>query len=292
MAIYYRYQGRPDFATLLEAVQAPGGGAAWGCIRLRIAAFGDVHGNLTALEAVLDDIARQRADAVVCMGDLAFRGPQPAECLARIRASGVPCVYGNTDQTLLSVAAGEWWARVPAACRAPEASLPWVRWHTERLSAADLDYLAGLPFEHRVEADRGSVLFVHATPQDCTAAIQPGDGGEALEARLAGLGAEWLVMGHIHRAFAFRHGAVQLVNTGAVGFSLDRDWRASYALVDTAGGGIELRRVAYDLGRAVEAARAAGFCFPPREYEEALRTGYWPAVPWEARRWGGEGLGE
>lgn len=251
-----------------------------------IAAFGDMHGNRTALEAVLDDMAAQRIDALICMGDLAFRGPQPAECLARIRALGVPCVYGNTDQMLLSAVPGEWSARVPPACAAPPASLPWVRWHTQRLSAADLAYLAALPFEHRLEANGQRLCFVHATPQDCISAILPTDPAAALDARLDGVGADWLVMGHTHQAFAFRHGSAQLLNTGAVGFSLDRDPRASYAVLDTAHGTITLRRVAYDRDAAVAAARRSGFCFPLNEYEAALRDGFWANTPWERRRWG------
>lgn len=252
---------------------------------MRIAAFGDVHGNLTALEAVLQDLAAERPDAVVCMGDLAFRGPEPAECLAAVRALGIPCVHGNTDLLLLSAVPGPWSAGIPAACRAPAAAQPWLNWHTARLSAADLRYLAGLPFSHRLEADGQRLLFVHATPQDCTSTIQPGDAPAALEARLAGTEADALVMGHIHRAFAFRQGGALLVNTGAVGFSLDGDWRAAYALLDTARGGVELRRVAYDRERALAAARRAAFCFPEAEYAAALRSGLWPNIPWTERCW-------
>jgi putative phosphoesterase len=251
---------------------------------VRIAALGDIHGNLTALEAVLADIARQDVQAVVCLGDLAFRGPQPEACVARVRGLGIPCVYGNTDLLLLSATPGPRAADVPAACRAPEAALPWVRWHLERLSPADLEYLAALPFAHRLEADGQRLLFVHATPRDCTSNLEPHQPAEAVADLLRGAEADWVLFGHVHRAFAFRADGVQLVNTGAVGFSLDGDWRAAYAIVDTASGSIELRRVAYDLERAVRAAREAGFCFPLEEYAAALRRGFWENIPWERRR--------
>lgn len=254
---------------------------------MRIAAFGDIHGNLAALEAVLADLAAARPDAAVCLGDLAFRGPQPAACVARIRAEGVPCIYGNTDQMLLAAVPGEWSARVPAACRPPEAALPWVRWHSARLAPGDLAFLASLPPEHRLEADGLRLLFVHATPWDCVTPIRPGEPLGAAAPGLAACGADVVVMGHVHCSFAFRAGALQLVNTGAVGFSQDGDGRAAYAVLDTAAGTIELRRVAYPRERAVEAARAAGFCFPPEEYESALRAGVWPDMPWAERRWAG-----
>ncbi len=252
---------------------------------MRIAAFGDVHGNLVALEAVLADMAGQRLDAMVCMGDLAFRGPRPAECVARVRGLGIPCVHGNTDLCLLSGLDDDRARAIPAACRAPAASLPWMRWHVERLPADDLAYLAGLPFAQRLEVDGQRLLFVHATPQDCTSSIEPSHPADAVEARVRDIAADWLVMGHIHRAFAFRHGRLQLVNTGAVGFSLDGDPRAAYAVLDPGRGCIALRRVAYDVERALADARDAGFCFPADEYERALRTGFWDAVPWERRQW-------
>jgi predicted phosphodiesterase len=250
---------------------------------LRIAAFGDVHGNLIALHAVLEDLDRQRPDAVVCLGDLAFRGPQPAECVAAIRALGIPCVHGNTDLLLLAARSPTDADAVPAACRPPEAALPWLRWHLRRLADRDLDFLASLPFAHTVEAEGERVLLVHATPQDCTSSIEPHHPREAVAARLAGLGANWLVMGHTHRMFAFRAAGVQLVGAGAVGFSLDGDRRAAYALVDTASGSITLRRVDYDVRAALDAAAAAGFCFPAEEYARALMDGDWPPVRWEER---------
>jgi 3',5'-cyclic AMP phosphodiesterase CpdA len=60
---------------------------------MRIAVFSDVHGNRPALNAVLRDIKRQGADAVVCLGDLAYKGPQPGECVELVRSLGMPDTY-------------------------------------------------------------------------------------------------------------------------------------------------------------------------------------------------------
>jgi putative phosphoesterase len=253
---------------------------------VRLAVIGDVHGNRVALEAVLDALARERPDRVVCLGDLAFRGPEPGRVVARLRALGIPCVQGNTDLMLLAARSPEDAARVPPACWPPAASLPWVRWHLERLGADDLAYLAGLPLAHREDVGGQRLLFVHATPQDTTSTIEPLGSRAEVELRLRDVEADWLFVGHIHRAFALRLGRVQLVNPGAVGFSLDRDPRAAYALVEPERGRIALERVPYDVEAAVEAARREGFCFPLDEYRRALVDGFWEAVPWEARRWG------
>lgn len=248
---------------------------------MRFAVFGDVHGNLAALEAVLADLSAQRPDGAVCLGDLAFRGPQPAECVRRVRALGVPCVHGNTDLMLLAAAGGAAARHVPDACRARPVMLPFLGWHVDRLAAADLEYLAALPSAHRVGADGVRVLFVHATPGDCVSTILPLQREEDLRVHLEAADADVLVMGHVHRAFAFRHGGVLLVNAGAVGFSLDGDWRPAYAVLDTVHGSVELRRVAYDVERALAAARESGFPVPVEEYEQALRSGWWGPIDWE-----------
>lgn len=251
---------------------------------MRIAVLSDIHGNLMALEAVLADLALQGSvDATVCLGDLAFKGPHPGECIARIRDLGIPCVYGNTDLYLLAAAGRVTASPVPEQ-EVVGAIAPYLAWHLERMAIADLDYLSALPFEHRITAEDGRLLFVHATPQDCFAAIQRTDAAETLNARLQHMDADWLVFGHTHCQLAFRHGGVQLVNPGAIGNSLDRDWRAAYALLDTGIGEVRLRRVEYDIDRALAVAEARSFCFSPQWYGSALRQGWWDPIPWEQRR--------
>lgn len=250
---------------------------------MRIAVISDIHGNLAALEAVLDDIDAQRPDALVCLGDLAFKGPQPAECVTRIRELSIPCVHGNTDLYLLHQAGIAPTRPLPAGVVLPEDIVPYLAWHIERLSPADLQFLAGLPFEHRLEADGVKLLFVHANPQDCIAAIRPTDPSDAVAAKVKEMGADWLITGHIHTPFLFRHGGKLLINPGAVGFSLDYDWRAAWALLDTQQGTVELHRVEYDRAAAVAAARERAFPFDWKWYAEVLETGFWTLLPFQER---------
>ncbi|MBI3286567.1 MAG: metallophosphoesterase family protein [Chloroflexi bacterium] len=69
---------------------------------MRVAIFSDIHGNLVALEAILAEIERERVDQMICLGDVAATGPQPAETLHRLRELNCPVVMGNTDARFLN----------------------------------------------------------------------------------------------------------------------------------------------------------------------------------------------
>lgn len=243
---------------------------------MRIAVFADVHGNLPALQAVLNDIRRQGPDLTVCLGDLAFKGPAPGECVRLLQALGIPCVHGNTDVALLHVAGHPGAPPLPPGYTVPPEEVPFLQWHLSRMAPAEIDYLAGLPFDYRAEG----VQFVHASPRDCNAAIRPGMAPSVLAERLHGTTAGWVVVGHIHEPFVLREGGRLLVGAGAVGFSLDRDWRPAYVHLDTERGAVSHRRVEYDIHEAVGLAKARGFCFDPTWYEDALRKGWWEPIPW------------
>lgn len=196
---------------------------------MRDGVISDVHGNMTALNAVLKELDKMHLDQVVCLGDLAFKGPSPGECVRLIKGLGIPCVFGNTDLYLLS--ASNLTSHSPMSYEPSQAELPYLQWHISRMSSMELEYLADLPFEYRMECD--GQKNVHETPRDYFSAIQPTDSVGELESTLQDVEADWIFMGHTHRPFAFRHREINLVNTGAIGFSLDRERRASYCIVDT-----------------------------------------------------------
>ena len=101
-----------------------------------VALISDLHGNLTALEAVLADLERERPDRVVCLGDVAATGPQPRETLERLRESGYPVVMGNADAELLG--------DIPEAEGEEGRKIAEIdRWCAGRLSSDHLEYLRG-----------------------------------------------------------------------------------------------------------------------------------------------------
>ncbi len=201
----------------------------------------DIHGNLPALEAVLADAYAAGADDYLLGGDYALFGAWPAETLDRL--DGLPATWlrGN----------GERWAADPSGAPAREPLRSALRTCRELLSPERIADLVALP----PELERYGTLFCHASPgSDVLGFERAADDDEA--ERLAGVSAMRVVAGHTHVQFA-RPAAVagiEIVNPGSVGLPLDGDQRAAYALLAD-DGEVHLRRVPYDVERAVAAVR-------------------------------------
>src|SRR3989442_6546877 len=114
-----------------------------------IAVISDIHGNLWALQAVLQDLDRFGPSQVIVAGDLALGGPRPAECVELIRRRGYPAIRGNTDEWLTS---------------APDSITDAIGWAATQLSDADRRYLARLPLLWRVPPLGGALGVVHSGP--------------------------------------------------------------------------------------------------------------------------------
>jgi putative phosphoesterase len=222
-------------------------------VAVRIAAVSDVHGNLTALEAVVADVARRGVDLVVHGGDLALMGPRPAEVVDRIRELGWSGVVGNTDELLWRPEEhARQLERAPALAALLsllfDAYAPNTR---ERLGEERLAWLRALPAECRA----GGLTVVHAEPDDLWRAPMPDATDGELLAAYRRLGAEQVAYGHIHRPFTRTLGSLMIANAGSVGMPWDGDARAAYLLIED--GVAEVIRVEYDIEAEVRALRAA-----------------------------------
>jgi predicted phosphodiesterase len=220
---------------------------------MRIAIVSDIHGNLTALEAVLADLKLTSPDIVLHGGDLAQGGARPAGVVDRIRALGWPGVCGNTDEVLWAPEAlRAFAARAPKL--APlmatiEAMLPWA---VDALGPERLAWLKSLPMVER----RGSLALVHASPNDLWRSPMPESTDAELADAYGALKAALVVYGHIHRPFVRQLPGMTVANSGSVSMSYDGDTRASYLLVDE--GKPSIRRVEYDLDSEAAALLQSG----------------------------------
>jgi predicted phosphodiesterase len=220
---------------------------------VRIAVVSDVHGNLTALEAVVADLVRRGPDLVVHGGDLALMGPRPEDVIDLVRALEWPGVVGNTDQLL-------WRPEEHASQsqRAPALKVlldllfnAYAPDTQARLGDERLAWLRDLPGEYRV----GDLTVLHAQPDDLWRAPMPDATDAEFLAAYRVVSSRHVACGHIHRPFTRVAGALRITNAGSVGLPWDGDPRASYVLITD--GTLEIIRVAYDIDAEVAALHAA-----------------------------------
>ena len=222
---------------------------------MRLAIVSDIHGNLTALDAVVADIERRSVDRVLHGGDLALAGCQPAEVIDSVRELGWDGIVGNTDELL--------WR--PEERAVQERNAPKLR-HLLRVLFEDyapatreligeerIAWLRRLSAEHRV----GDLVLLHASPADLWRAPLPDAEDSVLLATYESCEAKTVVYGHIHRPYVRGVRGLTVANSGSVGSPLDGDPRASYLLV--AAGEVAVVRVEYDIEREASLLLRSGY---------------------------------
>ncbi len=214
---------------------------------MRIAAIYDIHGNLPALEAVLQDVRQAGVDHVVVGGDV-LPGPMPREAIACLLDLDVPVhfIMGNGDREVLAVRRGIETGAVPEAFR--EA----MRWNAQQLRQEDEALLAGWPATLRIQIPgMGEVLFCHATPRNDTEIFTRLTPDERLLPVFEDLHMPVVVCGHTHMQFDRTIGRTRVVNAGSVGMPFGEP--GAYWLL--LGSDVRLRQTPYDLEKAADRIR-------------------------------------
>lgn len=226
---------------------------------MRVAVLSDIHGNLTALEAVLADLAREGVDQIVCLGDLAAKGPAPHEVVEQVKALGCITVRGNTDVSLLEPGLEAEVQGLHGPMRQIGEIFLWAR---EQLSPADRDYLAALPPTAVLQLDHGrSLLCFHGSPRSARDTILATTPDTELEPMFRGWTQEYLAGGHTHRQLFRRFNEAILLNPGSVGLPSTSSGEprplAEYAILscEPRRASVELRQVPFDLERVLSLAR-------------------------------------
>jgi putative phosphoesterase len=236
---------------------------------MRIAVFGDIHGNLPALDVVLADIGGQQFDAVYCLGDLVGYAPFPNEVTERIRGEGMPTIMGNYDD-------GVGFDRDDCGCayrdederRRGDQSLAWTRAHVTPENKA---FLWTLHHEIRFVADEKRMLLVHGSPRKINEYLFEDRPVSSFQRIAASSNADIIVFGHTHKPYTKVVDDVLFVNAGSVGKPKDGDWRACYAIIEpTAAQPVRFVRLPYDLRTVTDAIRDSEL---PHEFAEDLERG-------------------
>jgi predicted phosphodiesterase len=239
---------------------------------MKYAVIADIHGNLEALQVVLDDIEKQKCTHIVCLGDIVGYNANPKECLDSIRAMNIPCIKGNHDEYSSS--------DEPLVGFNPHAAEA-VYWTRKQLDLDDKKWLSDLKYVRLIT----SFTIVHATLDG------PQRWGYVFEKLAAAASFTYqntpvCFFGHTHVPVAFirdnmvrggtyskfrvEPGRKYFVNVGAVGQPRDNNPKAAYVIYDVGEGSIELRRLDYDIPTAQKKIIAAGL---PARLAERLAVG-------------------
>jgi len=246
---------------------------------MRYALISDIHANLPALKAVLDQIALNPGiDATYHLGDLVGYGPWPNETSVLLIENEIEGICGNYDSTVATDAPN-------CGCkyenpRQEELSHMSFSWTKDHVSERPRQYLGSLPFRLDVKPRGGhapgpTLILVHGTPTLNTlywTEDRP-DSFCLKMAQIAGASAgDVIAFGHTHLPWHRSVDGIHFVNTGSVGRPKDGDWRAGYTIVDVGGDEVivEQVRVEYDVDAAARGVITSGL---PAEFAETLRTG-------------------
>ncbi|MEM7114164.1 MAG: metallophosphoesterase family protein [Chloroflexota bacterium] len=239
---------------------------------MRLALISDIHGNHTSLQAVLDDINREKVDQIICLGDVATLGPQPREVLECLMSFNCTCIMGNHDAFLLE----------PALLHT-YMDFPWfadvVDWTIAQLSAEQLDYVRSFKPSLKLPLCHGqNLLCFHGSPHsyfDLILATTPAD---KLDEMLGEERATIMAGGHSHVQMVRQHRGVWLLNVGSVGMPFEEmpfvdsprilPW-AEYAIITVENGRfrIDTRRIPVN-ARAIKQAAYNSKLPHPHEWAE------------------------
>jgi predicted phosphodiesterase len=243
---------------------------------MRLAVISDIHGNLTALEAVLADLEQSGgAELTWCLGDLAAFGPRPVECVRRVRALAeadegktFKVIGGNTDRYLVngtrlktpSAADAESFQKLAASWAQRDQGLNWT---VAQLDYSDYEFLKGIRGRELGQdvPGYGPVIGYHGTPGDDEGFLRPGTpAAEALDSLLDREG-RLGIGGHIHVQMNRDLGRWQAVNVGSIGFSFDNPGHAQWGLFTFDGDAVtvDLRHVPFDVEAVIADLKAVGY---------------------------------
>jgi len=215
-----------------------------------IAALYDIHGNLPALEAVLDEARLERVDQIVVGGDV-LPGPMPVGCLELLTGLEIPTqfIMGNGDREVLARVRGietDWYTTARPEWREP------IDWTAQQLRSEHAEIIASWPATLGLHLEGlGNVLFCHATPRNDTDIFTRLTSEERLAPLFDGANEELVVCGHTHMQFGRRVGKTRVVNAGSVGMPFGKPG-ADWLLLGTE---VQLRHTEYDLEQAAARIR-------------------------------------
>jgi len=237
---------------------------------MKVALIGDIHANLPALEAVLEDAHKHGVEAIWNVGDMLGYGAFPDEVISLLQNEKVKSIIGNYDLKVLKIQQkkNKWKKGIP-----PE---KWVafNWTYEKLSESSIEYLSSLGKEIRMELEGKRILLVHGSPDSDEEHLTDETPEERLNELTQNADADLIIVGHSHVPFKRKIGNIWFINPGSVGRQSDGDPRASYAVMILKQQNwlrVTHHRVEYDVEKAVSAIRESEL---PELFAQMIQQGH------------------
>jgi predicted phosphodiesterase len=224
---------------------------------VKLAVISDIHGNLPALEVVLDDLAKWKPDKIILNGDVINRGPDSSGCLDLINRQ-LPqslCIKGNHEEFVLECAEKAFTSGIQR-----HELRRFAHWTIDQLGIrldAVRDWREDLDL---TDPDGGEIHVTHGTRLGKRDGILHSTDPDSLPAKL-GDPRQLFITAHTHQPLVLDYEGTLVVNTGSVGSSFDRDYRAAYGRFSfhTGRWDAEIVRLEYDRARTVRDYEESGF---------------------------------
>jgi putative phosphoesterase len=227
---------------------------------MKIAVIADIHGNIHALEAVLEEIERLAVDRLIVNGDIVNRGPNNVAVMRMLEGYEATLVLGNHEDLVRK------WIDRSGDLPAEWFDDPFWKatdWTARQLAESYLiDPLRDLPMTYTIELESApTLLFSHGSPRHYREGYGPFLDSEQLEEIVQQYPADILIGSHTHRPYHLAAGKHIILNTGAVGAPFNRDMRAQYLVLELGEGAWRwtFRAVEYDYAGALAAFEESGF---------------------------------
>lgn len=222
---------------------------------MKIAVLSDIHGNLTAFNAVLKDINELGINQYIIAGDLITDCPQPNEVLEKIKSLNAYVIKGNREDYILDYHKGMYdeWSKYKQMAS--------VVWTYNRLAEGNIEYINKLPEQLSISFPQmDNIRIVHGSPFNAREELLPDKYTERLEKALNYVNESVLICGHTHRQWSKELHNKLIFNPGSVGVHFNKNKVAEYSVLTWNGNKWEVshRQVEYDLKELEEAFWESG----------------------------------
>lgn len=227
----------------------------------KIGLIADIHANLTALEAVLEDMGE--VDKIICAGDLVGFGPDPNEVIDLARSENFTAVLGDHDYAVIS---GKF-------DFLDELSAEVAEWTRDELEGKNMNFLEKLPRRAEVDAGEHEIFVVHGTPQNpLEKCLLPGASNRTLVDATQFVNSDAILLGHAHVPMKKMIQGKLVINPGSVGQPKDRNPKASYAILKSDKDvEVDIKRISYDIKETEQRIRDSEL---PKKFGMRLHFGW------------------